>query len=88
MSEPDEDNFPNDVSILGEIIGDRPVTDDNEYDDARRVLRSDWLAAHDARLQAEAWDRGADAAMLVVAQDLLALLPQKRNATNPYRRTE
>lgn len=69
--------FQSDVTILGEIIGNRPPLDDNEYDDARRVLRSDWLA----KVKADAWDEGHSAALHGVAWP-------KESIPNSYRQGE
>ena len=48
----DEAQYQADVTSVGDIIGTVPIEDDadNPYDAARRILRSEWLAAHDAEL--------------------------------------
>lgn len=58
--------FQRDVTIVGEIIGNRPVEDDNAYDDARRVLRSDWLARVRREAAAAELERMADQAVAAI----------------------
>jgi hypothetical protein len=86
MSRKSERQFALDVTTVGDMIGSRPVGDDNEYDDARRVLRSDWLAARDRENRAIGWDEGyVDATTWFAAHgdsDSVVPAPASRN---PYR---
>lgn len=56
-----DDQYAADVTTVGDIIGMVPDIDDedNPYNHARRVLKSDWLAARDARVKAEALEEAA-----------------------------
>lgn len=49
-----QNQFARDVTAVGDIIGTVPIEDDedNPYDHARRVLRSQWLADHDREVAA------------------------------------
>lgn len=77
--------------IAAELNGGRTVERHAEV--AAAVLTSDWLAEHDAKVKAEAWDEGASAAhdRLYARVSNEGLIDQHeliKFPVNPYRRTE